>query len=324
MDRAIQQMVERLGLNEEQAVKVREVIDANVAELDQVRKDTEQLTQTLEKARDAKIRGLLTEEQAEQFKQVQAEREERRTRFRDRMRNRGGDRGRGGRGGSGGGFMGRMLGGDPGQLAEQLELNEEQRQQLQQTMRETMGGIREQMQAVRGDRQAMGQLFAEIREKVQAQIGEILTPEQRSKWEEIRQSAEAQRGARGERGQRGREGRRGRGQQSPEERAGRRMQSLLRDLGATEDELLILQPKIEEILQLDADNGSKAQAARVAIQELVKAEGEVDGEALRAKMDTLRKTREAQSEKRAALEQELRELLTIQQEAVLFLHRVLR
>ena len=37
MDRAIQQMVERLGLNEEHSAKVREVINANLAQLEQVR-----------------------------------------------------------------------------------------------------------------------------------------------------------------------------------------------------------------------------------------------------------------------------------------------
>jgi len=98
----------------------------------------------------------------------------------------------------------------------------------------------------------------------------------------------------------------------------------MRDLALSEDERLVLESRVRDVLTLDADAGAAAEKERQALEALVRAEGEADGTALRASMDALRQAREANQKRREALEAELRELVTLKQEAVLVLHRVLR
>lgn len=232
IDRAIEQLVQRLGLDEAQTATVTEVVRASAEQAAQVRADAERRAQAIEQEREAKIAGLLTPEQSATYRQVQAERDERRARAqrgRDEMAAREGGRG---------GAPGRVLGG-------------------------------------RGERS-------------------------------------------------GPEGRSRRTAATPAERADRRLEGAIRDLGLSEDERLVLEPRIREVVTLDADAGAAAEKERQALEALVQAPGEADAAALRTSMDALRAAREANQKRREALEAELRELVTVKQEAVLVLHRVLR
>ncbi|MHC5020501.1 MAG: hypothetical protein ACYTGX_10380 [Planctomycetota bacterium] len=320
VERYVKQVTEALTLNEEQVAQLRTILTANVEAADQVRSEAEAKNKELEASRDQKIRELLTEEQAAKFDQLQAEREERRGGREGRARR--GERGPGGPGGPGGRMAGGrgLLGFDPRQVLGELALSEEQQAQARDIMRDVMGGLREQIGAARQQGpEAMQAAMAEIREKVKAQLSGILDEEQKARFNEL--TAEGAAAPKGERA--GRE--RGRRQpRTPEERMERRLAAVLEAMQLTEDEVMILEPQIKRILKLDADTGATAEAERKALEELLKAEGEVDGDGIRARMAALRKVREEQQEARGELEKELRELVTIKQEGMLFLHRVLR
>ncbi len=221
---------------------------------------------------------------------------------------------------AGGRRAGGLLGFDPRQVIAELGLDENQQAQARDIMQSVMGGLREKIGAARAQGpEAMQAAMAEVRASAKSQLSAILDADQRTKFEELTSAAAKNNGARGERRQR-----KERKPASPADRMARRLGNVMEAMGLSEDEAMILKPKIEEILQLDADTGATAEAERTALEALVKAEGEVDGESIRLRMASLRAVREKQLSTRTELESELRELVTIRQEGVLFLHRVLR
>lgn len=322
VERYVKQLTQSLELNEEQSAQLRTVLTDNVAQMQDVREDAEAKTKELETARDAAIRNILSDEQTAKFEEMQAERDNRRK----QRAARGGDRGMRG-GDAGGRGRGGIFGFDPRQVIGELGLDEGQQQQAREIMQSVGQGLREKIGAARQQGpEAMKAAMQEVRESVKAQFSAILDEDQRAKFEELTADPKARGKAQktGKKGKDGKRAKRDRKPPTPAERMQRRLDNVLSGMAMTEDEQMILEPKIREILQLDADTGATAEAERKALEALVKSEGEVDGEAIRARMDSLRKVRESQQATRSELETELRELVTIKQEGQLFLYRVLR
>lgn len=322
VERYLAQAAESLELNEEQTAQLRTILSGNAAQLSEARATAEAKTKELEAARDAAIRGILSDEQAAKYDAMQAERANRR-------QPRGGKAGERGAGATEGGARGRggLFGFDPRAVIAQLGLDEGQQQQAREIMQSAGKDVREKMKVAREQGpEALKAAMAEVREGVRAQLSAILSEEQRTQFERLTAGSTtdtpAKAGAAGKGGKTAK--RPNREPATPAERMQRRLDGVLTSLALSEDEQMILEPKIREILQLDADTGATAEAERTALEELVKTEGEVDGEAIRARMAALRKVRESQLGTRAELETELRELVTIKQEGQLFLARVLR
>src|SRR5207249_160364 len=99
----------------------------------------------------------------------------------------GGPGGSGGPGGRGGG--GRMqFGGMIQQAANQLNLSADQKKRLEEILskyRAEADKMRQDMQATGGDFRQMREKMQPMREKMQSEIDEVLTPEQREKLKQV-------------------------------------------------------------------------------------------------------------------------------------------
>ena len=98
-------------------------------------------------------------------------------------------------------------------------------------------------------------------------------------------------------------------------------QRILDDLKLPAEEAEILKPKIESILKAQSDNQRKLYELSNEMRKLMGSE--TDSAALKAKLDAYRAKRTELEAALKKLQEELRELLTYEQEAKLVLHRVL-
>ncbi|MCI0340209.1 MAG: hypothetical protein L0216_03515, partial [Planctomycetales bacterium] len=281
----------------------------------------------------------LSDDQAAQATKIYTEREEairklltdaQKERYAQSLERRGGWGGAGGWGGPGGmggggqggpgGGMGRMFGGQMiegmlDRMKTELSLTPEQESKVK--------GIAEEFQKKLTDSLAKAQetgdwsVMRDLRtsgEEIQKQVREILTPEQQAKFEEMNRNRWGGFGGPGGGGEAGGGGGGG--------GLDGRIRRIQEELKLTEDESVVLVPKIREILQAEEVRDRAVRDARRTLRTAAR-----DAAADPAKVgDGLAAVRKAQSEgdkKLATLRGEVRELVTRQQEALLVGHGVL-
>ncbi len=213
---------------------------------------------------------------------------------------------RGQRRGGFGGFGGM---GNLDRLKEQLGLTDEQVKQfeaVQAQMREQMQKVREQMRDGTFDRDSMREQFRAARELIETKMDEILTPEQREKMREMRGAFGRQRGERGERG-----GRRG-----GREALGRRLRDeAVKALALSEEEQAVVLPLLDSVLETRRLQLEEQERRRQALLEQVRQT--TDGDALQKLLTEYRASKQADEVQLAQAQTQLREVLTVEQEAKL-------
>ncbi|MHC4601418.1 MAG: hypothetical protein ACYS47_20675 [Planctomycetota bacterium] len=309
-DRGLRQLIKELGLDEEQVQKFKEIM----------KESQKTIQETLKKAtedREAKIREILTEEQAAKFGELSKRR----------------SRGRGPMGGAQGGRQrpggqGRM-GGPAGDLLRvilrELDLSPEQRDKVIEIIRDMQVRMEELMREARGEggdpeavREKMQALQKDLLEKIQP----ILSPDQQEKLEEIRKKVAKR--IRGDLDRRGGRNRGQPGQGDPEAMLKRRLQKIRGDLKVEIPEVwAVLGEKIEKILRAEMDFRKQLRDQTRKLRELMQGEGEVEDERLEKGLEGLRELRKNHQEVLKTLRSDLRELLNLQEEAKLVMHGVL-
>ncbi|MCI0343631.1 MAG: hypothetical protein L0216_21205 [Planctomycetales bacterium] len=320
----LDQMSQRLDLTSEQKTKV----EALVRESARRRKEIDE-----ESAK--RIRELLTDDQKPKFDELRE--------WGRRWGGRGGGFAGGG-GGAGGGFGGGGGGGESPQLkelAEKLSLTEDQQQKVREitTGAQDKAGtrIREVWQKVQKGEMDIGDIPGEIEKlfgEVSNQIRAVLTEEQKPKfdtwWKDLREQMAdpsqwgrlAQRfGGGGQRGGSGSGGGNWGGWRGQDPDDPGLVGRILADLKLSEDELVVLRPAIEKIL---AHDRAQRRAVRERAPKLRAAASSGDSETAKAALADARKADADARGKREEMEGELRDLVTVAQEAVLVSHGVLR
>jgi len=301
-EKAFRKIAKELGLTEEQMQKIREFKMEEARKLKEFRQEQE-----------SKISELLTEEQRTKYKELQEKK--RKKMGRDGQGREGRDRGGQGRSG-----QGRRS--DPlemlRRISKELGLSEEQQGQIKELGKQSR---MEMLKIIEGAR-ASGD-FAGVRKQVEklqkgliAKAREMLTDEQKTKFDAFVKG--------------GREGLRrmmnpkaGRRQRSPEEMMRYRLKEIQKALELLPEEAMIIMPKIEEIVKTQAGKVSAYRDQRRQVEALLKSP-EVDEESIDRELALLRKLREEEKNKIEKLQEGLRELLTLKQEAKLVLAGVLR
>lgn len=266
----------------------------------------EKVVKIFEKA-DGELKELLTANQKETFN----------SRY-DRQR--GGGAAAGGMGGMMSGMAKRMMDG----MTSELGLNEEQKAKVQKVVDASMEKVNKTMAEARetGNWGAMREVMTTMREESTKEIRELLTDDQKKKFDEMQSNMGGMMGGRGGFGGRssrgGDSGRSSRGGSSVEWR----MRGIMRDLNLSEDEKLILEPTIKAVLEAQGEARKAIDAARKALREA--ATNTTDEAAMKA---AIAKVREAEKGAEANVDGkrvELRELVTLAQEAILVGHGVLK
>lgn len=332
--RMLDRMAKRLGLNDEQKAAFRKAHE-----------DFEAKRQAAEKARDAAIRAVLTEEQRKKL---------------DAQKNNpfgGGFPGFGGPGGPGGpsvsfGNSPQMAMESPSQLAKKLGLDDEQTAKLEGIfddyrkeqlkglgdfdpgkMLEDPGKMMERAQEMQEKQQA-------LRKKRDERIRKMLSGKQRDQFDELAKKAAEPRSLRmglalgpdgpvvlgGDNGEAAKEGMKAAsellkgllGGKKDGKGGGRALKS---DLGLSEEEELVLWPLVEKIQKSQRDHRnwtrSKQRTLRTALR------GEAGGEGVAAALAELRERNKTHAAELQRLRGELRSLVTLAQEAVLVGHGIL-
>ncbi|MEZ6187021.1 MAG: hypothetical protein R3F62_18680 [Planctomycetota bacterium] len=223
-----------------------------------------------------------------------------------------GERPRGQRGQRGGGFGRGGMGIPVERFKDDLGLTEEQVAQLEALnaqMREEGQKLREAFQ--NGDREGIREMMQGFREKMQENLKGVLTEEQMKKYEELRETMRGQRGQRGQRGERGERGGRGGG---PQLKARLRQQAV-EALALSDEEAAVVLPRLDTVLDtrelLQREQDTRRQDF------LKKARETQDGDALNGLLAEFRSAQEADQEQVKAAMDQLREVLTLEQEVKL-------
>jgi hypothetical protein len=115
-------------------------------------------------------------------------------------------------------------------------------------------------------------------------------------------------------GRQGRADQQQRRQFDPEAMMNRMMERILGQLSLSEDEAAVLKPKIETILQTRTEQNGEMRDLMDALQKAIDAK---DTEQIKTKLAEVKAKRKEHKAKAEALESELTELLTVEQEAQL-------
>ncbi len=225
------------------------------------------------------------------------------------------DRGRGRDRGGRGGFGGRRGGGFD---YDELGVSEEQKAQieaLQEAQRDEMREMFERMREEGGGRDGMREAMTQAREQSQAAIRELLTDEQRTKYDAMIE----------ERNNRQQQGRGGRGRtRDPAEAARRRLEGIKGSLGLDAEEAEVILPLVEKVLLAQAAAREATRKAREELQGYLRSDdANADPAATEARVTDLRNIRDAANATVREAQGELRELLTMLQEAKLIAEGVL-
>lgn len=216
-----------------------------------------------------------------------------------------GDEGEGRRRGQRGGG-GRMFGplGDVDRLKEELGLSDEQVKQiedLQGVMREQMQKMRDEMREGGFDPRTMRDRFRAAREEVEGKLETILTPEQREKMTALRERMQ-------------REGREGRGR--GREELGRRLrEEAVKALALSTEEQAVVLPLLDAVFETRRLLTQEQERRRQELLEKVRSAGQ--GEELAKLLEEYRAAREADKAQLTLAQNQLREVLTVEQEAKL-------
>jgi periplasmic protein CpxP/Spy len=309
-DRMAKRLIEDLGLSEEQAEKFKAVYE-----------EGQKAAQEAMKARDAKIKELLTEEQAKKYDELVRQRP-------------GGQRPGGqGQGGPGGraGRDGRSEEGDQPrdpfdalrQMIKKLDLTDEQKEKARAVMMEMQGRIGDLIREAQqggGDREGLRAKMEELRAEVAEKIKPILTPEQAQKLEEMaKKVGKRMLDGMGPRpgGEAGGPG----GALPPEEIAKRRLNAIREDLKVIPEVWAVLGEKIGAILKNDADFRAKGMENGKRCRDLME-KGATDEE-IQKEIKAWREAKAAHEAELKKMRDDLRELLDLKEEAKLILHGVL-
>ncbi|MHC5040554.1 MAG: hypothetical protein ACYTHM_24855 [Planctomycetota bacterium] len=298
-------LVEELGLNEEQSGKLKEVLRESQKAMQKAMEETN-------RERTAKVREILTEEQAAKFEELS----KRRSRGRSSSGRRGGE-GRRPRGGTE--YVLKTI-------FKELELNPEQREKVTQIVEEVQGEVRELIRQAReggGDPGAVREKVQALQSQILQKVEPILTPEQVEKLKELRKrlGREIMGGSPRDRGRERDRNRPGGGSRNPEEMLKRRLQAIREDLKVIPEVWAVLGEKIENILKTEMEFRGKMREQTKRMREMM--QGEVEVETLEKEMGTLREMRANREKKMKDLREDLRELLDLKEEAKLILHGVL-
>ena len=308
----VDRLAEQLGLTPAQRDQISALI-----------RDGEKKRREAEEAQQQEIRKLLTEQQQTQY---------------DELRQNPGRTWGGGGGGWQPGNQDPMQSPQMKELAEKVGLAPEQQEKVAEVMRVAMEKGRKrgeeifrQIREGTFDMTKIQDEFTKFFDETSKEVRTLLTAEQQPKfdtwWKDLReQMADPMRagelmqrfsgggGGGGGRGGRGEWGRRG-GEEGPT------LDRVLRDLSLTEDEKLVLAPAIEKILKLDTERRAARRDEGRRLRDLASG-GAV--ETVREALDAARKAEADWRTARETAERELRDLVTLAQEAVLVSHGVLR
>lgn len=192
-----------------------------------------------------------------------------------------------------------------GRFKEELGLSDEQMEKfkaLQDEMRQQMQDVRRQMREGTLDRDKMRETFEKARDGMQAKIDEILTPEQREKFKGMRENM------------RGRFGDRRRGPNREE--LGRRLrEEAVKALALGEEEQAVVLPLLDTVLETRKLVMQEQARRRDAFLESVRST--TDAGALTQLLTDYRAAREADKAQVTQAQAQLREVLTVEQEAKL-------
>ncbi len=218
------------------------------------------------------------------------------------------------RGQGGPGMGGGMLGMPVERLKEELGLTDEQVKQVEglaAEMREKGQAAREAMR--NGDFEGARAQFQALGEQMRTKLDEVLTPEQREKAAAMRQRQERfGRGGEGGPGARGERGGRGRG---PEQARARLREQALEALALTEEEKAVVLPLLDATLETRSLMQEEGERRRQAFLE--KARASTDPEGLTKLLAEFRASREQDKGTVKQAMDQLREVLTVEQEAKL-------
>jgi Spy/CpxP family protein refolding chaperone len=186
---------------------------------------------------------------------------------------------------------------DPARMQEELGLSDEQVAQMQQ-MREEM---RAEMRAMRESGEGFNrEAMQAMREKMQGKMQEILTPEQLEKYQSMR--------GRRDRGGRDRGGRDRKPKRDLKAEA-------LTALALEGDAKVVVEPMIEAVVAARKAQGEAVRSARDTLKQAI--EGQTDEGAITTAVAEFRKARDEARAKTEEAQGDLRELLTVEQEAKL-------
>jgi Spy/CpxP family protein refolding chaperone len=203
----------------------------------------------------------------------------------------------------------RGFGFDAEQLKERLGLNDEQVAQLKE-IQESMAGLRDEMRELfrSGDMQAARERMQGLRAEIEGKMKDVLTPEQWEKMQEGGMGRMFGRGRGGDRGGFGRGGREGR-----ERGRARLREEAVKALNLGEEEAAVVLPLLDTVLETRELLMKEGEQRRNDF--LKKAREESDPEALAAALEAFRAAKAEDKAQIAAAQEQLREVLTLEQEA---------
>lgn len=298
-DRFLEGLARELGLEGEQLEKVRAAFE-----------ESQNAVRESYQKRDEKIRDLLDEEQAKRYDALRREAQ-------GRMRP--GGRGEGERGGPRGSSR------SPQELIRRalgnLELTEEQQGKVREILSEIQGEIEALVSSAREEgadpRDLRGKIEA-LRATVLEKVRPILTEEQLAKLGEMGRNVER----RILEGRRGGEDRRGGREGDPEQRLQSRLEAIQNDLDVIPEVWAVLGEKVEGILREDLRFREAARERGRSLRERMES-GEEGEEDLLSAMREFREERKRHEATLQDLREDLRQLLSLREEAKLVLHGVL-
>lgn len=182
-----------------------------------------------------------------------------------------------------------------GRMLEELGLSEEQRTQVDGIMQKQMEEMRTFME------ERTGRFFDEV--------AKVLTEEQRVKLEDIRARLEERRSQRGERGERGERGLRGM-------RGERMVEEAVRVLALSPEDEQIIAPLVRQTVETQGQQRQQVMERRREFQEFVRG-GDANQEELATRLAAYRQAVVDAEAQVKARQEELRSLLTVEQEAKL-------
>lgn len=233
--------------------------------------------------------------------------------------------GRRGQRGNGGG---RGMQGIVDRIKDELKLSDDQvakAKGIEDAARADMQKLRDEMQNG-GDRQAMRQKMQESRDKIRADVRAILTPDQQTKFDDLVKQMDAQRGQRGQRGQNGQNGDQGgdqgpgRGGRDPAARAKRLLDEAEKALSLSPDEKAAVLPLVKKLIDARSELRTADEKRRTEVKDFLKdhpSSSESDMTAIAAKLKDVRKAHDTANDAVKAAEKELREVLSVDNEAKL-------
>lgn len=223
---------------------------------------------------------------------------------------------RGGRRGGRGMGMGGM---DTDALKEQLGLNDEQVEKmkaLNEANRAEMMEMRKKMQSGEFDFSNMRELMTERREAQTKKINELLTPEQQEKYKKVQEERRSQWGQRG-----GRRGGREGGRRGGRDRGPRVKAAALKALALDEEVAAVVTPLLDAVL---TGRNTDREAQRTRRDAFLKKLDGADEATVTTLLTEFRAENTKAEEARKKAGEDLREVLTVTQEAKLVGLGVLR